>query len=93
MLDLTINFITAISGLIFNPLVEKLFLALSIFFPSKAVMPALYLKDKVTNATRDLIKIICNTGPATSFLEYGPKATTSYEQFSDIFSTNTVPKQ
>ena len=62
-------------------------------FPSKIAMPALSSQENDTHSIHDIINIMSNTGPATPFLEYGTKATTTIEQLADIFSNNTIPKQ
>ena len=54
-------------------------------------MPALSSQDKATDNIRDLVTIIRNHDPSTPLLEYGPKATTAVEQFSEILRTNTAP--
>ena len=55
-------------------------------------MSDLSAQDKATNDIFDFVTILRNPGPATPFLEYGPKATTNIEQLAEIFSTNKSPK-
>jgi hypothetical protein len=56
------------------------------FFPEKVEMPTTSTTDRLARATEDLVEILQQPHPATSFLQQGTTVNDAVQQLTEIFS-------